>query len=68
MRLRTLLVLFPPSSFHNSQLLNISQKFTDYHADDEVMADTDTERRNPEIDHEVGVAVMFDKEEKEEGQ
>ncbi|KAF9442122.1 hypothetical protein P691DRAFT_790014, partial [Macrolepiota fuliginosa MF-IS2] len=49
-----------------SQLLSLSKKVTDYHADDEVMADPDMERKDAEIDDEVGVAVVFDEEEQEE--
>lgn len=59
-------VLGSISSEQFSQLLTLSKKVTDYHADDEVMADPDMERKDAEIDDEVGVAVVFDEEEKEE--
>ncbi|KXN91384.1 hypothetical protein AN958_00907 [Leucoagaricus sp. SymC.cos] len=49
-----------------AQLLSLSKKVTDYNADDEVMADPDAERKEGEIDDEVGVAVVFDEEEQEE--
>ncbi|KAJ3514868.1 hypothetical protein NLJ89_g2119 [Agrocybe chaxingu] len=49
-----------------SQLVNLSKKITDYHADDEAMADPDQERKEAEIDEEGGVAVVFDEEEQEE--
>lgn len=53
-----------------SQLVNLSKKITDYGAEDETMADPDTERKAAEIDDE-GVAVVFDEdaedEEDEEG-
>jgi pre-mRNA-splicing helicase BRR2 len=60
-------VLGPISSEWFSQLLNLSKKITDYHANNEVMADPDMERKDVEIGDEVGVAVAFDKEDKEEG-
>ncbi|KAH9932327.1 Sec63-domain-containing protein [Fomitopsis serialis] len=49
-----------------SQLLNLSKKITDYGAEDETMADPDMERKDAEIDDEMGVAVVFDEEEEEE--
>ncbi|KAI9462917.1 Sec63-domain-containing protein [Lactarius psammicola] len=48
-----------------SQLINMSKKITDYGAEDETMADPDMERKDAEIDDEVGVAVVFDEEEQE---
>ncbi|KAN0134228.1 Sec63 Brl domain containing protein [Lactarius tabidus] len=48
-----------------SQLINLSKKITDYGAEDETMADPDMERKDAEIDDEVGVAVVFDEEEQE---
>ncbi|KAF9006973.1 Sec63 Brl domain-containing protein [Cyathus striatus] len=48
-----------------SQLVNLSKKITDYGAEDEEMKDPDEERRDAEIDDEVGVAVVFDEEEQE---
>ncbi|KAH6906126.1 Sec63 Brl domain-containing protein [Coprinopsis sp. MPI-PUGE-AT-0042] len=49
-----------------SQLLNLSKKITDYNAEDEEMGDPDIEKKDAEIDDEVGVAVVFDEEEAEE--
>ena len=49
-----------------AQLLNLSKKITDYGAEDETMADPDMERKDAEIDEEMGVAVVFDEEEEEE--
>ena len=49
-----------------SQLLNLSKKITDYGAEDEAMVDPDMERKDAEIDDEMGVAVVFDEEEQEE--
>ncbi|KAI0312601.1 hypothetical protein OF83DRAFT_1066919 [Amylostereum chailletii] len=48
-----------------SQLLNLSKKITDYGAEDEEMVDPDRERKDAEIDEEMGVAVVFDEEEQE---
>ncbi|KAH9965547.1 putative RNA helicase [Lactifluus volemus] len=48
-----------------SQLISLSKKITDYGAEDEAMADPDMERKDAEIDDEVGVAVVFDEEEQE---
>ncbi|KAH9979649.1 putative RNA helicase [Russula compacta] len=48
-----------------SQLISLSKKITDYGAEDETMADPDMERKDAEIDDEVGVAVVFDEEEQE---
>jgi len=45
-----------------SQLINFSKKFTDYGAEDDMMADPDMERKGVEIDDAVGVAVVFDEE------
>ncbi|KAF7771727.1 hypothetical protein Agabi119p4_6038 [Agaricus bisporus var. burnettii] len=59
-------VLGPITGEQFSQLLNLSKKITDYNADDEVVADVDMERKDAEIDGEVGVAVVFDEEEQEE--
>lgn len=49
-----------------SQLVNLSKKITDYGAEDEAEVDPDIERKDAEIDDEVGVAVVFDEEEQEE--
>ena len=44
----------------------MSKKITNYGAEDEKEVDPDIERKDPEIDNEVGVAVVFDEEEQEE--
>ena len=49
-----------------SQLVTLSKKITDYGAEDEEMVDPDMERKDAEIDEEIGVAVVFDEEEQEE--
>jgi pre-mRNA-splicing helicase BRR2 len=59
-------VLGPISNESFSQLVNLSKKITDYGAEDDVEVDPDIERKDAEIDDEVGVAVVFDEEEQEE--
>ncbi|GLB39382.1 putative sec63-domain-containing protein [Lyophyllum shimeji] len=59
-------VLGPITGEHFSQLVNLGKKITDYGAEDVTMADPDMERKDAEIDDEVGVAVVFDEEEQEE--
>ncbi|KAG1730314.1 putative RNA helicase, partial [Suillus lakei] len=59
-------VLGPISNDVFSQLVARAQKITDYGAEDETMADPDMERKDAEIDDEVGVAVVFDDEEQED--
>ncbi|PCH44659.1 Sec63-domain-containing protein [Wolfiporia cocos MD-104 SS10] len=59
-------VVGPISSETFSQLLNLSKKITDYGAEDEMQVDPDLERKDAEIDEEMGVAVVFDEEEEEE--
>lgn len=49
-----------------AQLVSLSKKITDYSADDETMADPDMERKDAEIDDELGVAVVFEGEDEEE--
>ncbi|KAG8216298.1 putative RNA helicase [Butyriboletus roseoflavus] len=49
-----------------SQLVALSKKITDYGAEDEQMVDPDMERKDAEIDEDIGVAVVFDEEEQEE--
>ncbi|KAJ3557335.1 hypothetical protein NP233_g11769 [Leucocoprinus birnbaumii] len=51
-----------------SQLLSLSKKITDYtgDGDEEMGVDPDLERKEGEIDDELGVAVVFDEEEQEE--
>ncbi|KAI0258389.1 Sec63-domain-containing protein [Gloeopeniophorella convolvens] len=58
-------VLGPVTGETFSQLISLSKKITDYGAEDETMADPDMERKDAEIDEEVGVAVVFDEEEQE---
>lgn len=48
-----------------AQLVNLSKKVTDYGAEDEAIVDPDMERKDAEIDDEMGVAVVFDEEEQE---
>lgn len=59
-------VVGPIQNEQFAQLLNLSKKITDYGAEDETMADPDMERKDAEIDEEMGVAVVFDEEEEEE--
>ncbi|THG98887.1 hypothetical protein EW026_g3361 [Hermanssonia centrifuga] len=49
-----------------STLVNLSKKITDYGAEDETMVDPDLEKKDAEIDDEMGVAVVFDEEEQDE--
>ncbi|KAL1719126.1 Sec63 Brl domain-containing protein [Schizophyllum commune] len=59
-------VVGPLSSEQFSQLLSLSKKITDYGDEDETMADPDAEKKETEIDDDVGVAVVFDEEEQDE--
>ena len=59
-------VLGPITNESFSQLVNLSKKITDYGAEDAAEVDPDMERKDAEIDDEVGVAVVFDEEEQEE--
>jgi pre-mRNA-splicing helicase BRR2 len=59
-------VLGPVPNDVFSQLVARAKKITDYGAEDETMADPDMERKDAEIDDEVGVAVVFDDDEEEE--
>jgi len=45
-----------------SQLINFLEKFTDYSAEDDMIADPDMEHKGVEIDDAVGIAVVFDEE------
>ena len=49
-----------------AQLVALAKKITDYGAEEETMADPDMEKKDAEIDDEIGVAVVFDEEEQEE--
>jgi len=48
------------------QLVNLSKKITDYVTEDEMQVDPDLERKDAEIDDELGVNVIIDEEEPEE--
>ena len=54
----------PGESF--AVLVSLSKKITDYGTEHETVLDPDMERKDAEIDEEVGVAVVFDEEEEEE--
>ncbi|PCH39120.1 hypothetical protein WOLCODRAFT_159573 [Wolfiporia cocos MD-104 SS10] len=56
-------VVGPISSETFSQLLNLSKKITDHGAEDKMQVDPHLERKNAEIDEEMGVAVVFNEEE-----
>ena len=58
-------VLGPVTGETFSRLINLSKNITDYDAEDETMANPDMERKDAEINDEVGVAVVFDEEEQE---
>ena len=55
------------SNGSSSQLVDLAKKRTDYGAEDETAVDPDLESKEAEIDDEVGVAVVFDEEEREDG-
>ena len=61
-------VLGPITGEQFSQLLSLSKKITDWvgDGDEDVGIDPDMERKDAQIDDEVGVAVVFDEEEQEE--
>lgn len=59
-------ILGPVSNETFSQLINLSKKITDYGVEDEKAADPDQEKKETELDDEMGVAVVFDEEEEEE--
>ncbi|PCH37019.1 hypothetical protein WOLCODRAFT_157719 [Wolfiporia cocos MD-104 SS10] len=59
-------VVGPISNEMFSQLLDLSKKMTNYGAEDEMQVDPHLERKDAEIDEEMGVAVVLDKEEEEE--
>ncbi|KAG8908173.1 DEIH-box ATPase [Tulasnella sp. 403] len=56
-------VIGPLTGESFSQLVNLSKKITDYGAEDENMVDPDMEKKDAEIDDELGVAVVFEDEE-----
>lgn len=49
-----------------SQLLSLSKKITDYTGEEEGGLDPDLDRKNTEIDDDIGVAVLFEDEDREE--
>ena len=49
-----------------AQLVSLAKKITDYGDEDVAMVDPDMEKKDAEIDDELGVAVVFDEEEQEE--
>ncbi|KAK7461038.1 Pre-mRNA-splicing helicase BRR2 [Stygiomarasmius scandens] len=59
-------VIGPITSESFAQLVSLSKKITDYGAEDETVVDPDMEKKDAEIDEEMGVAVVFDEEEDEE--
>jgi len=61
-------VLGPITGEQFSQLLTLSKKITDWagDGDEDAGVDPDMERKDAQIDDEVGVAVVFDEEEQEE--
>ena len=48
------------------QLASLAKKITDYGGEDVAVVDPDLEKKDAEIDDELGVAVVFDEEEQEE--
>jgi pre-mRNA-splicing helicase BRR2 len=59
-------IVGPVSNDIFSQLITLSKKITDYSAGDEDAVDPDMEKKDAEIDDELGVAVVFDEDEQEE--
>lgn len=55
-----------PESF--AQLVGLGKKITDYNADDDMQVDNEGERRDGQIDDEMGVAVVFDEDEEEDNE
>jgi pre-mRNA-splicing helicase BRR2 len=49
-----------------AQLVSLSKKITDYGVQDDAAVDPDTERKDAELDGDIGVAVLFEDEEVEE--
>ncbi|KAG9017453.1 DEIH-box ATPase [Tulasnella sp. JGI-2019a] len=56
-------VIGPLTGESFSQLVNLAKKITDFGAEDENMVDPDQERKDAEIDDELGVAVVFEDDE-----
>ncbi|KNZ72229.1 U5 small nuclear ribonucleoprotein 200 kDa helicase [Termitomyces sp. J132] len=59
-------ILGPVTAEMFAQLVSLAKKITDYNAEDEAMGDPDMERKDAEIDDEVGVAVVFDEDEQDD--
>jgi pre-mRNA-splicing helicase BRR2 len=59
-------ILGPLSSESFSQLLSLSKKITDYAGEDEATVEPDVDRRDAEIDDEIGVNVVFEEDEGDE--
>jgi pre-mRNA-splicing helicase BRR2 len=59
-------VVGPISNEVFSTLINLSKKITDYGGDNQAAVDPDIEKKDAEIDDELGVAVVFDEDEEEE--
>jgi pre-mRNA-splicing helicase BRR2 len=59
-------VLGPVSGDTFAMLVNLSKKITDYGVEDQTMVDPDVEKKDAEIDEDLGVAVVFDEDEEEE--
>ncbi|EJD54668.1 Sec63-domain-containing protein [Auricularia subglabra TFB-10046 SS5] len=59
-------IIGPLSNEVFAQLVTLSKKITDYGDEEAAAIDPDLERKDAEIDDEVGVAVVFDKDEDED--
>ena len=59
-------VVGPVSNDMFGQLVSLAKKITDYGGEDVAVVDPDLEKKDAEIDDELGVAVVFDEEEQEE--
>ncbi|KAK2464636.1 hypothetical protein APHAL10511_003329 [Amanita phalloides] len=59
-------VVGPVSNDMFGQFVSLAKKITDYGDEDVAMVDPDLEKKDAEIDDELGVAVVFDEEEQED--
>ena len=59
-------VVGPVTNEMFGQLVSLAKKITDYGDEDVAMVDPDLEKKDAEIDDELGVAVVFDEEEQED--
>ena len=59
-------VVGPVTNDMFGQLASLAKKITDYGGEDVAVVDPDLEKKDAEIDDELGVAVVFDEEEQEE--